>query len=275
MVDITKENQKPSSGFVNWLADRPRVDRVNKLVQYGVLDEHQYGVSSLDMDFPPRDQRHLYLRYEGLQYTDADIVDFETRLAKIYRRKVHRVQDKFCLQAELGGVYLRLEAHWCMSSFWSSLALLDSERVYLIWIRLEHYSFSWVELEGGPKRQQVAAAGNPEATEDAPVADEGALAIPAPVQTGPYLDTFYRHDFPEGRGLASSPHNSLWLSQGICSPLVRSTRDELPDVRSAYAIISSDESHRVVSSSGVGTSQRSQSFVFNSNVGNRNNAQSP
>ncbi|GJU63929.1 ribonuclease H-like domain-containing protein [Tanacetum coccineum] len=49
-------------------------------------------------------------------------------------------------------------------------------------------------------------------------------------------------------------------------------RDELPDVRSAYAIISSEESHRVVSSSGAGSSQRSQSSVFSSNVGNRNNA---
>nr|GEU36668.1 reverse transcriptase domain-containing protein [Tanacetum cinerariifolium] len=50
------------------------------------------------------------------------------------------------------------------------------------------------------------------------------------------------------------------------------SRNESPDVRSAYAIISSEESHRVVSSLGVGTSQRSQSFVFNSNVGNWNNA---
>ncbi|GJU42360.1 hypothetical protein Tco_1195317 [Tanacetum coccineum] len=45
-----------------------------------------------DMALPPRDQRHKYLRYKGLQYTDADIVDFETRLARIYRREVHKVQ---------------------------------------------------------------------------------------------------------------------------------------------------------------------------------------
>ncbi|GKB66531.1 hypothetical protein Tco_0927943 [Tanacetum coccineum] len=45
-----------------------------------------------DMAVPPRDQRHQYLRYEGLQYTNADIVDFKTRLARIYRREVHRVQ---------------------------------------------------------------------------------------------------------------------------------------------------------------------------------------
>ncbi|GKB12409.1 hypothetical protein Tco_0846332, partial [Tanacetum coccineum] len=48
--------------------------------------------SSGDMVLPPRDQRHQYLRYEGLQYTDTDIVDFETRLARIYRREVHKVQ---------------------------------------------------------------------------------------------------------------------------------------------------------------------------------------
>ncbi|GKB31229.1 hypothetical protein Tco_0870630 [Tanacetum coccineum] len=44
------------------------------------------------MALPPRDQRYQYLRYEGLQYTDTDIADFETRLARIYRREVHRVQ---------------------------------------------------------------------------------------------------------------------------------------------------------------------------------------
>ncbi|GKF21539.1 hypothetical protein Tco_0070177, partial [Tanacetum coccineum] len=34
-----------------------------------------------------RDQRHQYLRFEGLQYTEGDIADFETRLARIYRRE--------------------------------------------------------------------------------------------------------------------------------------------------------------------------------------------
>ncbi|GJS60050.1 hypothetical protein Tco_0654834 [Tanacetum coccineum] len=45
-----------------------------------------------NMALLPRDQRHQYLRYEGLQYTDADIMDFEKRLAKIYKKEVHRVQ---------------------------------------------------------------------------------------------------------------------------------------------------------------------------------------
>ncbi|GKB98113.1 hypothetical protein Tco_0984250 [Tanacetum coccineum] len=44
------------------------------------------------MDLPPRDQRHQYLRYEVLQYTDVDILDFKTRLAWIYMKEVYRVQ---------------------------------------------------------------------------------------------------------------------------------------------------------------------------------------
>ncbi|GJS15551.1 hypothetical protein Tco_0410023 [Tanacetum coccineum] len=45
---------------------------------------------TINMALPPRDQRHQYLRYEGLQYTEADIADFELRLARIYKRDVHR-----------------------------------------------------------------------------------------------------------------------------------------------------------------------------------------
>ncbi|GJX37649.1 hypothetical protein Tco_0250952 [Tanacetum coccineum] len=62
------------------------------------------------MALPPRDQRHQYLRFEGLQYTDADIADFETMLGKIYRREM--LKDRVYSLAELGGGYLRLEARW-------------------------------------------------------------------------------------------------------------------------------------------------------------------
>ncbi|GJW53750.1 hypothetical protein Tco_0097835 [Tanacetum coccineum] len=48
--------------------------------------------SMTDMALPPRDQRHQYLRFEGLQYTEVNIADYESRLAKICRREVHRVQ---------------------------------------------------------------------------------------------------------------------------------------------------------------------------------------
>ncbi|GKB57837.1 hypothetical protein Tco_0914023 [Tanacetum coccineum] len=40
------------------------------------------------------DQRHKYLRFEGLQYTEGDIAGFEMRLAKIYKREVHWVQGQ-------------------------------------------------------------------------------------------------------------------------------------------------------------------------------------
>nr|GEW94488.1 hypothetical protein [Tanacetum cinerariifolium] len=49
-------------------------------------------VDFTNMALPPRDQRLKYLRFEGVQYTKGDIVDYESRLAKIYRREVHRVQ---------------------------------------------------------------------------------------------------------------------------------------------------------------------------------------
>ncbi|GJW68052.1 hypothetical protein Tco_0122476, partial [Tanacetum coccineum] len=44
-----------------------------------------------DLALLPREQRHHFLRYEGLEYSDADIADFEARLARIYRREVHKV----------------------------------------------------------------------------------------------------------------------------------------------------------------------------------------
>ncbi|GKA17993.1 hypothetical protein Tco_0697830 [Tanacetum coccineum] len=39
-----------------------------------------------------RDQRHPYLRFKGLEYSEGDIADFEERLGKIFGRGVHRVQ---------------------------------------------------------------------------------------------------------------------------------------------------------------------------------------
>ncbi|GKC73571.1 hypothetical protein Tco_1119454 [Tanacetum coccineum] len=41
---------------------------------------------------PPHEQRHPFLRYQGLEYSDRDIVDFEERLERIYDRDTHRVQ---------------------------------------------------------------------------------------------------------------------------------------------------------------------------------------
>ncbi|GKA55927.1 hypothetical protein Tco_0754999, partial [Tanacetum coccineum] len=43
----------------------------------------------LNMALPPREQRHMFPRYEGLEYPDTDIVDFKGILARIHRRE-HR-----------------------------------------------------------------------------------------------------------------------------------------------------------------------------------------
>ncbi|GKA74075.1 hypothetical protein Tco_0780377 [Tanacetum coccineum] len=51
------------------------------------------------------------------------------------------------------------------------------------------------------------------------------------------------------------------------------SREVLRDVRSAYASISSEESHRVASGSIDGSSQKNQAYAFVSNVPNINNFQ--
>ncbi|GKG42623.1 hypothetical protein Tco_0476921, partial [Tanacetum coccineum] len=53
----------------------------------------------------------------------------------------------------------------------------------LVWLQIcVELDDTWAWVASGPKRQRVAAAGAPETTKDAPVADEGASAILAPVQ---------------------------------------------------------------------------------------------
>ncbi|GKD81165.1 hypothetical protein Tco_1348004 [Tanacetum coccineum] len=58
------------------------------VLPYAVL---VYSLVDPYMALPPREQRHRFIRYEGLEYPDIDIVDFEGRLARIHMREVHRV----------------------------------------------------------------------------------------------------------------------------------------------------------------------------------------
>ncbi|GJY80479.1 hypothetical protein Tco_0493230 [Tanacetum coccineum] len=70
------------------------------------------GYDVLDMALPPRDQRHPYLRFEGLQYIDADIIDFEERLGRIYGTEfgeaILDLDTGRALQFQLGGVRRRM-----------------------------------------------------------------------------------------------------------------------------------------------------------------------
>ena len=43
------------------------------------------------MDLPPRDQRLPHHWFKGLGYSQGDVDDFEDRLGRIFRRRVHRM----------------------------------------------------------------------------------------------------------------------------------------------------------------------------------------
>ncbi|GJW53819.1 hypothetical protein Tco_0097904 [Tanacetum coccineum] len=47
--------------------------------------------SNIDMALPPKNERHLWLRFNTQGYTEEEIYDFETMLERLYYRKVHRV----------------------------------------------------------------------------------------------------------------------------------------------------------------------------------------
>ncbi|GJY70246.1 hypothetical protein Tco_0473949 [Tanacetum coccineum] len=51
-----------------------------------------YGVSIYMAPLPPREQRHPFFRYQGLEYYDRDIADFKERLERIHVKGTHRVQ---------------------------------------------------------------------------------------------------------------------------------------------------------------------------------------
>ncbi|GKC87406.1 hypothetical protein Tco_1148055, partial [Tanacetum coccineum] len=156
------------------------------------------------MALPPRNLRHQYLRYEGLQYTKADILDFESRLTRIYRREdlilrlCHRliacsiaeriqapkkvtVTDLFYLRGmDVGWVnvpyllarYLRLFA----AGRKSGAHISGGQFLVRLQICIEvDDTWAWVAM--GPERQSDVVAGTPRVAQDAPVIDEGVQAV--------------------------------------------------------------------------------------------------
>ncbi|GJY96183.1 hypothetical protein Tco_0512544 [Tanacetum coccineum] len=75
-------------------------NQIDFRISFDESDDEDYTVSlydvsripEIDMALPPRDQRYTFLKFEGLEYTDVDIADFEERLGKIYGRGVHWLQ---------------------------------------------------------------------------------------------------------------------------------------------------------------------------------------
>ncbi|GKC69650.1 hypothetical protein Tco_1115533 [Tanacetum coccineum] len=132
----------------------------------------------------------------GLEYTDVDIADFESRLAKIYRREVHRVQV-FDFEGLLDLMAEGLSARMIIAP---PLPVIDLAELVRLQICVEiDDTWAWVAL--GPERQPDDVAGAPEAAEDAPIDDEDGQAVLEPVQmphppTPPVAASLWR---PAGR----------------------------------------------------------------------------
>ncbi|GJW61424.1 hypothetical protein Tco_0110759 [Tanacetum coccineum] len=86
------ENEFPAIVFNDELSSEktlscePTVSSLNNneikyRISFDESDDEDYTISIRHMALLPRDQRHQYLSFEGLQYINADIADFETTLA--------------------------------------------------------------------------------------------------------------------------------------------------------------------------------------------------
>ncbi|GJS85523.1 hypothetical protein Tco_0752064 [Tanacetum coccineum] len=74
---------------ISFLEGKPLIFIIKTLyVPFGIpFDPKRFYKDGVYTLRRPRDQRHRYLRFEGLEYTDADIANFEERLGKIYGRE--------------------------------------------------------------------------------------------------------------------------------------------------------------------------------------------
>ncbi|GKB46799.1 hypothetical protein Tco_0897552 [Tanacetum coccineum] len=134
------------------------INEIDFRISFDESDDEDCTCIDPYMALPLRDQRHQYLRYEGLQYTDADIEDLETRLARIYRREIHRVQV-FNLgglpDLMAGGLSTRMlmEHKDAQGQSMFGEAILDLDMPEL-------YSFSWVELGSTKSARWIPDKGN-------------------------------------------------------------------------------------------------------------------
>nr|GEY30823.1 hypothetical protein [Tanacetum cinerariifolium] len=190
----------------------------NLYVPFGIPFDHKRYYKD-DMDLPPHDRRHLWLRYQVEGYAEEIVHDFEQRLKTIFSRQVNQVHildfegltldmrqgqspekvtatDLFYLRSMDRGAanlsYLLAKYLFRHAEIRKNDARLFREH----FIGLLSHHFGLVSDDGlrglfvvtreipliDMERQQVAAAGAPEATEDALAVDEGAQADPAPVQ---------------------------------------------------------------------------------------------
>nr|GEV29701.1 hypothetical protein [Tanacetum cinerariifolium] len=120
--DVGPSVEEPSLLF---LKARDRVKKKPKgkpLFVFKLQSNMAYPLKRIrHMALPPRDHRHQYLRHKGLQYIDADILNFETR-------------GRVCSLAEPEGNYLILKACWRRMSwreFLLALGLHSAEEMQI------------------------------------------------------------------------------------------------------------------------------------------------
>nr|GFA15979.1 hypothetical protein [Tanacetum cinerariifolium] len=119
-----------------------------------------------------------YLRYEGLQYTDADIADFSEA------KSARQIPDKGDLRDYWIGISSAGDFLGTASSYTSIrdpiLSLCHRLIACSIAGRSQAPEKAWVASR--PERQPDATAGAPGDAKDGPVADEDAPAIPTSIQ---------------------------------------------------------------------------------------------
>ncbi|GJY58148.1 hypothetical protein Tco_0458040 [Tanacetum coccineum] len=103
---IDEFDLKDETSFSEYVEEEQNILYFNDLLPFNIIqpndlmskkdnDDNEIDTieSSRDMaPLPPREQRHPFLRYHGLEYTDADIANFEERLERIHDNDTHRVQ---------------------------------------------------------------------------------------------------------------------------------------------------------------------------------------
>nr|GEU69212.1 hypothetical protein [Tanacetum cinerariifolium] len=137
------------------------------------------------------DQRYQYLRFEGLEYIDADVADFKGRLSRIYGKEasyeLERVYSRdlmlrLCHMLIACSIVGRSQAPIKgLTVIVRDLLVIDMDELVRLKICKE-LADTWAWVASGPERQPDAADGALMDARSAPDINEGAQADPVPTQ---------------------------------------------------------------------------------------------
>ncbi|GJS93434.1 hypothetical protein Tco_0800402 [Tanacetum coccineum] len=179
---------------------------------------------------PHHDLRHPWLRYQVNGYDEGIIHSYEQRLKTIWGNRVHVLDFdglidgmRQTLGDRLSMVYVGDDGQALMSD--TEIGLHSKEEMAEAWV------------PPGPERQQAVAASAPGAVEDAPTADEGAQAVPAPIQA------------PQ----SSPPAPQNWTM----SQRIKRLEEEVHKMRQSVLMDASSRAYQAFDSTLVGSSRLS------------------